>query len=237
MGRSLRIYYPGLIYHVINRGNNRQAIFLEDEDFKRYLGVLYRFKKFYDFQLYAYCLMTNHDHLLVRVSEKGSISKIMQSITLAHTKHYHFKYRTSGHVWQGRFKSPIVSDDEYLLDVMRYIERNPLKAGMVQRVEDYRWSSYKLNVRAKKSRFIDRDSNAVFMRLGKNGTQRIRAYRLAMDEKIKEDRQNLLERSMAGVGDYMSEKFQKQMQEMLPQKRKRGRPRKNLFITDCNTVN
>ena len=82
MNRSLRIHYPGLIYHVINRGNNRQAIFLEDEDYERYLGVLYRFKKAYEFKLFAYCLMTNHVHLLIKVSEKGNISKVMQSITL-----------------------------------------------------------------------------------------------------------------------------------------------------------
>jgi len=228
MGRSLRIHYPGLIYHVINRGNNRQAIFLEDDDYERYLGVVYRFKKAYEFELYAYCLMTNHVHLLIRVGEKANISKIMQSITLAHTKHYHFKYRSSGHVWQGRVKSPIVSSDDYLLDVMRYIERNPVKAGMVQRVEDYRWSSYLLNVRVKPGKLIDRDRNDAFLKLGSHSAERIRVYRNSMKLAVREDRVEKLERSMAGVGNYMSEKFEKQIQEMLPQKRRRGRPRKNL---------
>ncbi|MEW5895319.1 MAG: transposase [Candidatus Omnitrophota bacterium] len=232
MGRSLRIHRPGLIYHVINRGNNQQAIFLEDDDYERYLGVVYRFKKAYEFDLYAYCLMTNHIHLLIKVSETANISKIMQSITLAHTKHYHFKYHSSGHVWQGRFKSPIVSNDDYLLDVMGYIERNPVKAGMVLSVENYRWSSYLLNVRIKHSKLIDRNRNEVFLKLGSNDEERIKAYRCAMSQGIKQDRIDKLERSIAGGGHYISEKFAKQIQEMLPRKRRRGRPGKNLILTD-----
>ena len=227
MNRSLRIHYPGLIYYVINRGNNRQAIFLEDEDYERYLGVLYRFKKAYEFKLFAYCLMTNHVHLLIKVSEKGNISKIMQSITLAHTKHYHHKYRTSGHVWQGRFRSPIVSNDEYMIEVMSYIEKNPVKAKMVRSVEDYRWSSYLLNVRKKESKLIDRQNNEAYMRLSQDLSGRIKVYKQKVEEKISEDKLKKLERSMLGESQYMSEKFSEQIKQLLPQKRKRGRPRKN----------
>ena len=86
MGRYARINYPNLIYHVINRGNNREIIFAEDEDYQHYLNTIQRYKKKYHFKLYAYCLMTNHVHLLIQVSKEGSISKIMQSVTVAQEK-------------------------------------------------------------------------------------------------------------------------------------------------------
>ncbi len=100
MARRKRVCLPGLVYHVINRGNNRQAIFLEDEDYEKYLGLIYRYKGLFNFKLFAFCLMTNHVHLLIQVGEKKTISQIMQSLTNAHTRHYNFKYQTSGHVWQ-----------------------------------------------------------------------------------------------------------------------------------------
>lgn len=159
MGRYARIVYPGLTYHVINRGNNRDVIFAEEEDYYQYLNTIERYKKKYEFKLFAYCLMTNHVHLLIKVSDKANISRVMQSLTIAHTRFYNFKYRRCGHVWQGRFMSPIVSEDGHLLMVMRYIEQNPVRAKMVQRAEDYRWSSYKLNVRLEDSKLIDRNAN------------------------------------------------------------------------------
>lgn len=231
MGRSLRIHYPGLIYHVINRGNNRQAVFFEDDDYSRYLSVVYRFKKAYGFELYAYCLMTNHVHLLIKVNQGGTISKIMQSITLAHTKHYHLKYHSSGHVWQGRFKSPIVSNDDYVIDVMRYIENNPVKAGMVKRPEDYRWSSYCLNTRIKDSKLIDREVNAAYLKLGRDGAERVTAYCHGLNQGISQERLDRLKQSVMGIGHYMSEKFASQIESVVPRKRRRGRPPKNLFIS------
>ena len=229
MARTKRIKHPGLIYHVINRGNNRQAIFLEDEDFEKYLGLIYRYKSKFDFRLFAYCLMTNHVHLLIQVGEEGSISQIMQAITNAHTRHYHFKYRSSGHVWQGRFKSPIVSDDGYLLMVMQYIEQNPVRAGLSQRIEDYRWSSYLLNMRIKESKLIDRAHNPAYQMLGTSTDERVRAYRQHMQLNLQEkDIENIRQSVKQGEG-YMSERFRKQMSQMLPKKRSRGRPRKELL--------
>ena len=101
----------------------------------------------------------------------------------AHTRHYHFKYRTSGHVWQGRFQSPIISDDDYLITVMQYIEQNSLRACMVNRLQDYPWTSYALNSRLKISKFINRNENPAFKKLGENDLERSTQYR----KKIKED--------------------------------------------------
>src|SRR5438876_4693495 len=91
----------------------------------------------YPFRLYGYCLMTNHFHLLLQPADGQSISRILQSLTVAHTWHYHRAHGTVGHVWQGRFKSPAVQDDDHALVVLRYIETNPLRAGMVQDLAAY----------------------------------------------------------------------------------------------------
>src|ERR1700733_2793698 len=107
MGRYARITHPGLIYHVIKRGNNRGVVFAEEEDYQHYLNTLQRYKKKYGFKLFAYCLMTNHVHLLIKVGQEGTISRIVQSITIAHTRYYNYIYHQCGHVWQGRFQSPL----------------------------------------------------------------------------------------------------------------------------------
>lgn len=228
-----RIHHPGFIYHVINRGNNRQAVFLEDEDYSRYLGVLYRYKRKLNFKIFAYCLMTNHIHLLIQVSEKASISKIMQAVTICHTRHYHYKYRQCGHLWQGRFRSPIVSGDAYLMKAMMYIEQNPVRAKMVMRMGDYRWSSYKLNMRRKESKFIDRKDNPLYIKLGGDEKRWVLEYQRKMQEVLNKKQLGEIRKSTRGIGNYMSEKFKKVMKDLIPKKRRPGRPRKSYDISDC----
>ena len=228
MGWPRRWHVPGLIYHIIIRGNNRQAVFLEEEDYRRYLSYLYHYKRKYCFKIFAFCLMTNHVHLLIKVYSVR-ISKIMQSLTISHTKHYHFKYRCCGHVWQGRFKSPIVSDDEYLLTTMAYIEQNPLRAKMVQRIGDYFWSSYKMNIGRREYKLIDRKENPAWLNLGMDNEERIRKYKDYLAQRIVEDKTKEIQRGTQGQGNYFSKKFEEQMRELLPKKRKRGRPRKTDF--------
>jgi putative transposase len=165
MPRPLRIHLPDLIFHVLNRGNNRQVVFAEEQDYLHYLEILKRYKEKFNFKIFAYCLMTNHIHLLIKTSSGGTISQIMKAMTIAHTRHYHFKYNSSGHIWQGRFKSPIVSDDEYLLILMRYIEQNPVRAGMVDHPEKYLYSSYHINIKIEKDNLVDKEENPVFLSL------------------------------------------------------------------------
>ncbi|HEX4147415.1 MAG TPA: transposase [Pirellulales bacterium] len=142
MPRPLRPVDDGLIYHVINRGNNRQPVFSQKGDFEAFLNSLAEIKQRKPFELYGYCLLNNHFHLLLRPKD-ASISRIMQSLLISHTQRYHKHHRSSGHVWQGRFKSPVIQNDEHLLAVLRYIEANPLRAKIVNRAEDYAWSSYR----------------------------------------------------------------------------------------------
>jgi putative transposase len=104
--------------------------------------------------LYGYCLLANHFHLLLRPRE-SSISRIMQSLLVSHTQRYHRHHRSGGHVWQGRFKSPVIQDDEHLLIVLRYIEANPLRAKIVARAEDYPWSSYRAHALGEANDLLD----------------------------------------------------------------------------------
>ncbi len=136
----------GLVFHAINRGNNRQDVFADDGDRRAFLDALARAKGRYPFRLYGYCLMTNHVHLVVRPGPGESISRIMQSVTVAHTWRHHRRHRSSGHVWQGRFRSPAIQDGDHLLTLLRYIEANPLRAGMVADPAAFPWSSHPARV-------------------------------------------------------------------------------------------
>ena len=142
MGRLLRPVGDGLIYHALNRGNNRADVFVDEHDHLAFREALAKTHQRYPFQLFGYCVMTNHFHLLLRPEPGQSISRILQSLTVAHTWRYHKRHRTVGHVWQGRFKSPVIQDDIHLLVVLRYVEANPLRAGIVADLKDYPWSSY-----------------------------------------------------------------------------------------------
>ena len=141
MPRPPRPIDDRLVYHVINRGNNRAPVFFDDDDYAAFLKALADLKGRRPFECHGYCLMPNHVHLLIRPLETP-ISRLMQSLLVSHTQRYHRCHRTGGHVWQGRFKSPVVQDDDHLLTVLRYIEANPLRARIVETAGDYRWSSF-----------------------------------------------------------------------------------------------
>lgn len=128
------------IYHVILRGINRQDIFFDDDDYQRFLETVNHMKSNNQFVIYGYCLMTNHVHLLVR-ENSDTISRIMSRIGTSYAWWYNRKYGRSGHVFQGRYGSECVENDDYLLTVIRYIHNNPVKAGMAQNPEEYQWSS------------------------------------------------------------------------------------------------
>jgi len=141
MPRPLRPIGDRLVYHVINRGNNRAPVFHTDGDYAAFLDALRDLKRTRPFEFYGYCLMPNHVHLLIRTLD-APISRLMQSLLVSHTQRYHRCHRTSGHLWQGRFKSPVIQDDDHLLTVLRYIEANPLRARLAPTAGDYPWSSF-----------------------------------------------------------------------------------------------
>ena len=140
MARQPRPIADGLLYHALNRGNNRTTAFHTDADYQAFLHALAQTQQRYPFHLYGYCLMTNHFHLLLAPLEGLSISRILQSLTVAHTWHYHRAKDSSGRL-QGRFKSPVIQDDDHAQVLLRYIEANWAKCGWC-RTAGYPWSSY-----------------------------------------------------------------------------------------------
>jgi len=142
MGRKPRVHFAGAFYHVIARGNKGAKVFKTDQDYKLYLRFLKEYKKRYPFLLYAYVLMPTHVHLLIEVQETP-LSKIMQSLQFRYTRHYNLKYRTWGHLFQGRYKAILCEKDPYFLELSAYIHLNPVRGGLGEDPLDYPWSSYK----------------------------------------------------------------------------------------------
>jgi putative transposase len=131
------------IYHILNRGNGRQRVFHKDGDYMAFLKLLGQMKELYGIGLYAYCLMPNHFHLLVKATQGEELSRAMQWFMTTHVRRYHLHYRSSGHLWQGRFKDFEVQGDEYFLTVARYIEGNPVRAELVETAVNWVWSSHR----------------------------------------------------------------------------------------------
>jgi putative transposase len=141
MTRQWRIEYAGAIYHVLSRGNGGQDIFRSEDDRYLFLDLLGELVERFDIDVHAYVLMGNHYHLLLK-TKVANLSRAMQWFGTSYTRKFNLKNRTGGHLFQGRFKSIIIENDSYLLRLSCYIHRNPVRAGMVERLADYAWSSY-----------------------------------------------------------------------------------------------
>jgi putative transposase len=144
MPRIARVVLPGHPHHIVQRGHNRQMVFAHADDFARYLDDLRELKNVFDVKVFAFCLMTNHVHLLLAPSSTEGLAKLMKTLAARMTRYRNKLEGRSGTLWESRYKSSVVQSDRYLLACCRYIELNPVRAGMVERVEDYRWSSFGL---------------------------------------------------------------------------------------------
>jgi len=145
MARPLRLEYEGALYHVTSRGNAREEIFLNDNDRTQFLGILSDGVTRYSWICHAYCLMSNHYHLLIETPNAG-LSRGMQLLNGVYTQWFNHRHKRVGHLFQGRFKGILVEKDNYLLEMARYIVLNPVRAEMVQSVRDWPWSSYRATV-------------------------------------------------------------------------------------------
>ena len=142
MSRIARKYSESGIYHVMFRGINKQKIFLESWDYKKMVEILAMLKEEIDFQLYAYCLMSNHAHFIIKENSPGEISKIMHRLLTKYSRWFNIKYERTGTLMENRYKSKVVDVDEYFVHVIRYVHQNPVKGGLVENIADYPWSSY-----------------------------------------------------------------------------------------------
>ena len=141
MARPLRIEQADTFYHIINRGNGRRSIFSDDKDYLRFLDYLGVCSERFDFELWSYVLMGNHYHLLLR-TRQANLSRAMQWLGVTYSVYYNHRHKRNGHLFQGRFKSFLILEEDYLKRLILYIHHNPLRAGKVDRIQDYQWSSY-----------------------------------------------------------------------------------------------
>lgn len=141
MPRMARVVLPMYPHHVVQRGHNRQVVFAAPADYRRYLDTLYEFKTVYRVRLYAWCLMTNHVHLLLAPEDEKGLGKLMKRLGGRQTRYCNVLEGRSGTLWEGRYKSSVVQSDAYLFACCRYIELNPVRARMVMAAEEYPWSS------------------------------------------------------------------------------------------------
>lgn len=141
MPRIPRGQQAGYAYHVINRGNGRATVFHKPQDYEAFLNLLAEAKQRHRVKLFGFCLMPNHFHLVVEPDHPTALSQFMQWLLTSHVRRYHQHYGSTGHVWQGRFKSFPVQRDEHLITVLRYVLQNPVRAGLSVTAADWRWSS------------------------------------------------------------------------------------------------
>ncbi|MCK4530642.1 MAG: transposase [Candidatus Marinimicrobia bacterium] len=185
MARQWRIEYNGALYHVLSRGNQGQPIFRDDEDRRIFLDIIGEASERFEIELHAYVLMENHYHILLKTIDPN-LSKTMQWIGTTYTRRFNLRHGESGHLFQGRFKSIIVENDAYLSQLSYYIHRNPLRAGIVDRLGDYQWSSYNAYAH-KKKKPVWLKTDLILSQSG--AKDRCRAYRLKVqqysDEKAK----------------------------------------------------
>ena len=174
MPRKARIVIPGVAHHVVQRGHNRQVVFAADEDFQFYLENLTELKGELDVRLYAYCLMTNHVHLLLMPAQGQTLASLLKALAGRQTRYVNRVEGRSGTLWEGRYKSSPVDTESYLLECSRYIELNPLRAGIVGRPEQYRWSSFGAKAGLWEDRRLDLDP--CYLAMGETEQQRQSRY-------------------------------------------------------------
>jgi len=199
MARKARIQFEGALYHVITRGNQRQKIFKDKEDFLKYLEILSKYKTLHKYFLYAYVLMNNHVHLLIEI-QKTSVSKIMQGINQSYTAYFNRRYKTSGHLFQGRYKAILCDKDEYLLALVKYIHHNPVRARMVKLHGKYQWSSHQsYDKKPEKGGIIDEEQ--VLRMFSEDKAKARKLYRAYMGDGVslkKEDIYNTIDKRILG---------------------------------------
>ena len=175
MPRQPRLDLADVPQHVVQRGNDRQPCFYVTDDYRRYLAGLRESAIRYGCSVHAYVLMTNHVHLLVTPSSAGAVSRMMQWLGRQYVGYINGRYRRTGTLWEGRYKSCLVDTERYLLTCYRYIELNPVRAAMVADPADYAWSSYRTNAQALPDKVVV--PHAEYLRLGGDASERCSAYR------------------------------------------------------------
>jgi putative transposase len=222
MARKPRFNLPGVPQHVIQRGHNREPCFFSEQDYFRYLDDLHEAAVRNCAAIHAYVLMTNHVHILVTPGTESGIAHMMQDLGRKYVRYINHSYRRSGTLWEGRYKASLVDSEAYLLTCMRYIEMNPVRAGMVDSPDEYRWSSYAANARGESNRLIN--DHPVYDFLGTTASDRQYAYRELFrfhleDKQLHDIRAALNQEPVIGRED-----FKERIEIMLERQTRPGQP-------------
>lgn len=175
MPRQPRLFLSQSYYHIMTRGNNRHQVFRSDDDYVYYLDLIKRYKSGYPFDLFHYCLMSNHVHLLIKTKKASEFSVFMKKLNLSYFHHYNKLYGWVGYFWQDRFKSQPVGKDEYFMQCGKYIELNPVRANLVKKPEEYSYSSYNYYTKGDRNELITEDM--FYDSLGSDNNTRQKNYR------------------------------------------------------------
>ena len=182
MPRSLRLILPGVAVHIIQRGNNRATCFRSDADHLVYLAHLRQLSEKYDCAVHAYCLMTNHVHLLLTPSADGACTGLMRDLGQRCVQYFNRQHERTGTLWEGRFRSCVAESAHYVLACYRYIELNPVRAGMIDHPSGYLWSSYAVNSGTRSDPLLT--PHPEFHALAEDAAKRHSAYRRLTDERL-----------------------------------------------------
>jgi len=174
MPRPRRLNLPGMPQHVVQRGNNRQACFCDRHDYRLYLSLLHRSSEKHKCQVHAYVLMPNHVHLLLTPETENGVSVLFRDLGRDYVRRFNKRYERTGTLWEGRFKSSLIESDRYLLACYRYIELNPVRAGMVEDPSNYEWSSFRANGMGQINRMLR--PHKTWMALGSDDDERRSRY-------------------------------------------------------------
>jgi putative transposase len=238
MARQPRFVLAGHPQHVIQRGNNRGVIFVAEEDYRRYLEILTEACERFDCEVHAYVLMTNHVHLLVTPHRGEGISKVMQSLGRKYVQYFNYRYRRSGTLWEGRYKSTVLDSERYLLTCYRYIELNPVRACMVDHPSRYPWSSYGVNAKGEESDLVV--PHELYMGLGATGKERRRSYRGLFRVHIGEKGLEEIREATNKAWVLGNERFKQQIEDMTERQsspRAKGGDRRSQEFRNGNAIN
>ena len=227
MPRRPRIIVPGIPLHIIQRGNNRQSCFFADEDYLFYLDGLKEYAQSTGCSIHAYVLMTNHVHLLLTPSQSSSAGNLMQRLGQRYVHYINRTYKRSGTLWEGRFRSCVIQQQEYLFVCQRYIEMNPVRAGMVKQPGEYRWSSYQVNGQGKSSDLVTH--HVLYRDLGQSSAERQLAYRELFRHELQPGAIDKIRKATNGNFALGSSRFTEEISKMLGRRvtpGKAGRPKK-----------
>lgn len=228
MARLPRLVIPHQPHHIIQRGNDQQLIFRDNADFQTFLDWLREAAKQYQVLIHAYVLMSNHLHLLATPNDETGLAKMMQWVGRHYVPYFNFKYKRSGTLWQGRFKTSVIDSERYFMVCSRYIELNPVRAGIVHNPVEYHWSSYQHHIGLRADPLIT--DHALFWALGNTPFEREAAYKALAEQGLSSMELEQMRNSFKGwvIG---SDQFKAQLEKQATRRvapAPKGRPVKKL---------